>query len=248
MSGYEIFDIVKKQLAADFNCTLADLDSDKIVVTELKENKSHAMKAVCIGGSAVFSVKPSMIPDFRRIFEGKNPDWIFESKTLIMLSEILYLHGHNVDNIYEYSIPDITLPKTEAKFDTEVITSGFDRFKNEPLAKEIYELDSHGNISIVAAAKKNGKVVGMAAAFAESDSLWQVNLAVAEEERFGILGENLLGVIKDAVIEKGKIPYYGGRFNRISPNTGSCAGFFPCWTQIESRPRDDEFLNLHGTR
>ena len=29
---------------------------------------------------------------------------------------------------------------------------------------------------------------------------------------------------------------------------GSSAGFFPCWSQIHSRPRDDEFLKLHEMR
>ncbi len=248
MERYDVIDIVKKQLAADFNCSEKDFDSYKIVVTELKESGNKAMKAACFGGSAIFSVKPSMVPDFKRIFEGKDPDWIFETNSLIMLSEILYLHGHNVDNIYEYSVADTSLPKTEPKYDIEIIDSGFDHFKSEPLAMEVFDLESHGPIFLLAAAKKNGKVIGMAAAFAENENLWQISLAVAPEEKFGFAAENILAVIKDAVLERGKIPYYGGPSNKISPSTGANAGFFPCWTQIVSRPRDDEFLNLHGTR
>lgn len=248
MDNYDVAKIVKKQLAADFNCTEKDFDSYKIVVTELKESGNKAMKAACFGGSAIFSVLPKMIPDFRRIFEGKDPNWIFETNSLIMLSEILYLHGHTIDDMYQYSIPDFNLPKTEAKYDVEIIDSAFDRFKGEPLAAKVFDLESHGPIALMLRAKKNGKTIAVAGAYEESSELWQINLAVAEEERFGFADENVLALIKDAVIAKGKIPYFGGPFCKISPNTASNAGFFPCWTQIVSRPREDEFLNLHGTR
>ena len=249
MDNFDVVAIVKKQLAADYNCKESDFDYGKLVVTEQKEESNRAMKAVCFGGAAIFCVKPSMVSDFRRIFEGKNPDWIFESKSLIMLSEILYLHGHNVDNIYGYYIPDVTLPKTEAKYDIEIIESGFEKYKNEPAAKDVFDLESHGPIAFVLAAKKNGKVIGMAAAFEESPSLWQLSIGILPEERFGTAAENILALAKDAVIERGKIPYYGGAFSgNISANTGSAAGFYPCWSQIQSRPRDDEFLAMHGTR
>ncbi|MBQ4547026.1 MAG: hypothetical protein IJA17_07705 [Oscillospiraceae bacterium] len=248
MDNYDVAGIVKKHLAAEFNCAEKDFDSYKLVVTELKESGNCAMKAACYGGSAVFSVLPKMIPDFRRIFEGKDPDWIFETKTLIMLSEILYLHGHTIDDMYQYSIPDFNLPKTESKYDIEIAKSGFDRFSSEPLAKEVFDLESHGPVSLLLTAKKNGKVIGMAAAFDEGDFLWQLNLAVAPEERFGFAAENILACMKDAVIDCGKIPFFGGASCKISPNTGANAGFYPCWTRIVSRPRNDEFLNLHGTR
>ena len=241
--------IVKKYLAKNYCCTEKDFDSDKLVVTEHPDDSGAAMRAVCFGGAAIFSVKPGMISDFRRIFEGQNPDWIFESKSLIMLSEILYLHGHNVDNIYQYYVPDPTAPKTEPKYQTEIIESGFEKYKSEPLAKEVFDLEAHGPIAFAICAKKDGKTVAMAAAFKESDDLWKISIAVAPEERFGFAAENILALAKDAALERGKIPYYGGVFSRnISPSTGSAAGFFPCWTQIHSRPRDDEFLNLHGTR
>ena len=248
MDNYDVVKIVKKHLSKEYNCTENDFDSYKIVVTELKESGNKAMKAACFGGSAIFSVLPKMVPDFKRIFEGKNPDWIFETNSLIMLAEILYLHGHTIDDMYQYSVPDFNLPKTEAKYDIEVIDSGFDKFKSEPLAKDVFDLESHGPIVLMLRAKKNGKTIAVAGAYAENENLWQINLAVAEEERFGFAAENVLGLIKDAVLEKGKIPYFGGPFCKISPNTGSNAGFFPCWSQIVSRPRDDEFLNLHGTR
>ena len=248
MDRYEVIELVKKQLSKNFNCTTKDFESYKLVVTELKNGGNKAMKAACFGGSAVFSVEPNMVSDFKRIFEGKDPDWIFETNSLIMLSEILYLHGHNVDNIHEYFIPDVSLPKTEPKFDLEIIDSGFDKFKSEPLAAEVFDLESHGPIVLMLRAKKNGKTIAVAGAYDEGDSLWQINLAVAEEERFGFAMENVLAVTKDTVIEKGKIPYFGGPSCKISPNTASSAGFFPYWTQIVSRPREDEFLNLHGTR
>ena len=249
MNQFDMIATVKKQLAKNYFCSEKDFDYGKLIVTEHPDDSGAAMRAVCFGGGAVFSVKPSMVSDFKRIFAGKEPDWVFETNSLIMLAEILYLHGHNVDNIYEYYIPDPSLPKTAAKFDVELIESGFDRFKGEELAKEVFDLEAHGPIAFVIRGKKNGKTVAMAAAFKESDELWRICIGVAPEERFCGTAENILALAKDAVLERGKIPYYGGAFSRnISPSVGSAAGFFPCWSQIHSRPRDDEFLKLHEMR
>ncbi len=248
MDRTDVINAVKKQLAADFNCNEKDFDSYKIVITESENSKKAAMQAACFGGSAVFSVEPGMVSDFKRILEGKDPDRIFDTNSLIMLTEILYLHGHNMDNIYEYFVPDVTLPKTDKKYDYEIVHSDFERFFSEPLVKEALSADEHGALSLEIIVRKNGKIIGAVAAFEKSDSLLKLSLAVSPEEKFGFAPENILSVAKDIVLESGKIPFYGGKSNKISPSTGANAGFFPCWTQIVSRPRDDEFLNLHGTR
>lgn len=248
MDRYEVISKVKKQLALDFNCSERDFDSYKIVITELKENSNRAMQAACFGGSAVFSVKPSMASDFKRILEGKDPDWIFDSNSLIMLTEILYLHGHNLDNIYEYSVADVDMPKTEAKFDFETVRSDFERYSCEPVVKEALEPFDKKSPAIEIIARKDGKIIGAVAAFEKGSDLMEVSLAVAPEEKFGFAPENILAVAKDIIIDLGKIPYFGGASSKISHSTGTNAGFFPFWTQIVSRPRDDEFLSLHGTR
>ena len=257
MNKFDVLNAVKKQLAVDYNCRESDFDYGNLIVTEFAQNEGRnmcsdgdrAMRAVCFGGAAVFSAKPKLAADLRRIFKDKDPEWIFEANSLIMISEILYLHGHTIDDMHQYYVPDPELPKTAPEYEIEWVESGFERFKNDPLAKKSLAFDERTPDMIAVIAKENGKPIAMAGASADSPSLWQIGISVAPEARGKGIAANLVAVLKDAVLEKGKIPYYGSAVSHtLSLSAGVAAGFFPCWTQILSKERTDEFLGMHGTR
>lgn len=257
MDKYEVLNIVKKQLAIDCNCSESDFSYGNLAVTEIANNEGRimykdgdkAMRAFCFGGAAVFSVKPDMVADFKRIFKGKDPDWIFETQSLVLIAEILYLHGQNIGDMYQYYVPDPSLPKARPEFDVEWITGNFERFRNEPVAKEALAFDENAPDMIAVVAKENGKIIGMAGASAASPLLWQIGVNVLPEYRGKGIAVNLVSLLRDAVLEKGKVPYYGSAVSHIlSLSTGVSAGFFPCWTQIVSNVRTDEFVGYHEKR
>ncbi|MBQ7875435.1 MAG: GNAT family N-acetyltransferase [Oscillospiraceae bacterium] len=257
MNKIDVIATVKKQLAIDYNCKESDFDYGNLVVTEFAQNEGRnmcadndrAMRAVCFGGAAVFSAKPKLAADLRRIFEGKDPEWIFEANSLIMISEILYLHGHTIDDMHQYYVPDPSLPETEPAYETEWVESGFERFKNDPLAKEALSCDPNTPNMVAVIAKENGRPIAMAGASADSPLLWQIGISVAPEARGKGVAANLVAVLKDRVLKMGKVPYYGSAVSHtLSLSAGVAAGFFPCWTQILSKARTDEFLGMHGTR
>ncbi len=257
MDKYEILALVKKQLAIDFNCAESDFNYGKLTVTKMAKNPGRnmyfggdtAMRACCFGGAAVFSVTPDLTDDLKRIFEGKSPEWIFQPRSLIKLSEILYLHGHNIDDMHQYYIPDPTLPKTAPKFEVEWIESGFERFKNDPVAKEALGFEEDAPDVLAVVAKENGKIIGMAGASEDSPLLWQIGVGVLPEARGKGVAANIVALLKDEILARGKVPYYGSAVSHtVSLSTGVAAGFFPCWTQIVSKPRTDEFVGFHERR
>ncbi len=257
MDKHEILALVKKQLAVDLNCSEGDFSYGKLTVTERAKNPGRnmyfsedcAVKACCFGGAAVFSATPDMVDDLRRIFEGKSPEWIFQPKSLIKLSEILYLHGYVIDDMHQYYIPDPTLPKTEAKFDIEWIERGFERFKDNPVANEALGFEETAPDVLAVVAKENGKIIGMAGASEDSPLLWQIGVGVLPEARGKGVAANLVALLKDEILARGKVPYYGSAISHtVSLSTGVSAGFFPCWTQIISKPRTDEFVGFHEAR
>lgn len=257
MTKQDVINTVRKQLAIDCNCSESDFDYGNLVVTEIAQNEGRimykdgekAMRAFCFGGAAVFSVKPDMVSDFRRILKGKDPDWIFDTNALVMITEILYLHGQNIGDMHQYYVPDPSLPKTEPKFEIEWITGNFEKYRNDPVAKEALSFDKNAPDMIAVAAKENGKIIGMAGASADSPLLWQIGINVLPEHRGKGIAANLVALLKDAVLEKGKVPYYGSAVSHIiSLSAGVAAGFFPCWTQIVSSARTDEFVGYHEAR
>lgn len=257
MDKSDMIKIVKKQLAIDFNCKESDFDSGEVVVTEIAKNegrimyedREQGMYACCFGGSAVFSVLPEMVGGIRKLLEGKSPEWIFQPKTLVMLTEQLYLHGYNIDDMHQYYVPDPSLPKTEPLFGVEWIERDFEKYKGAPGANEALGFDKNAPDVLAVAAKENGKIIGMAGASADSPLLWQIGIGVAPEYRGMGVAANLVALLKDAVLERGKVPYYGSAVSHtLSLSTGVAAGFFPCWTRITSKQRNDEFVGIHENR
>ena len=258
MNKNDVLEKVRKQLTIDLNCRESDFDYGKVTVTDIAQNpgcitygdEDRALIACYFGGGAVFSVLPNLKDHCKRILDGHDPEWVFDSYSLIKFSEFLYLHGHSIGNLMQYYVPDPDHPKTADTFSGEWIAeSDFARYKNEPAAEDVLHFDAKSPDKLCLIVRQNGKIVGMAAAKADSDLLWQISARVLPEYRGKGIAEYLLGKMKEAVLEKGVVPYYGSAASHtLTLSVGVAAGFFPAWVRIFSRPRTDEFMELHDYR
>lgn len=116
MDTVKLVGMIKKQLAEEFNCKECDFDKGTIVVTEKGNcgavaDKNSAMNVCCFGGGTVISVLPDMVSDFTRVFAGQEPDYIFKQSSIIKFSELLYLHGENMDDMTQYFVPNPNFEK-----------------------------------------------------------------------------------------------------------------------------------------
>lgn len=81
----------------------------------------------------------------------------------------------------------------------------------------------------VVALHENG-VVGVASVTTDSDTLWQIGIDVHSTHRNKGLGATLTSQAARAVLDTGRVPYYGSSINNIaSRRTAQSAGFYPCW-------------------
>lgn len=245
MTKYDVIATVRKQLAIDLNCKESDFEAGKIVVTEKAANTGaityeegdRAMAACCFGGAAVFCVDSAMVGHFKQLLDGQAPEWIFSPNTLIRFNELLYLEGQNVGDMIQYYVPDPSLPKTSPIGEVRWI-------ENDEAKKYLPEVT--GTEITAVAAVRDGKIVGIAAAGTKSPLMAEIAITVDEKYRGQGIAANLVALLKDRMLEKGIIPFYGtAASHTISLSVGVDAGFFPCWTRLYSRPRDDEFLHIH---
>lgn len=87
--------------------------------------------------------------------------------------------------------------------------------------------------AMAAAAIADGKIVGMAGATEDCETMWQIGVDVLPAWRGKGIGSGLVGVLKEKILEKGKIPFYSTSQTHIaSMNTALKAGFLPAWTEI----------------
>ena len=83
--------------------------------------------------------------------------------------------------------------------------------------------------AIAAVALLRNTVVGVATASTDSDTLWQIGIDVHSEHRNKGLGAALTLQAARAVLDAGRVPYYGSSINNIaSRRTAQAAGFYPC--------------------
>ena len=83
---------------------------------------------------------------------------------------------------------------------------------------------------VTAVAIRSEKVVAAAAASTDSDAFWQIGIDVQTEHRDRGLGAALTSRVARAVLDHGKVPFYGSAIDNIaSRRTAQSAGFYPCW-------------------
>ncbi|NQW20179.1 MAG: GNAT family N-acetyltransferase [Chloroflexi bacterium] len=92
---------------------------------------------------------------------------------------------------------------------------------------------------IAAVAERDGIVVGVCGASADSPFMWQLGIDVAPEHRGRGIAPALTSAVSEAVLDAGKLPYYGTSASNIpSMRTALAAGFKPTWVEVLSRPAD----------
>ena len=74
------------------------------------------------------------------------------------------------------------------------------------------------------------RLVGMAGASDDCEMLWQVGVDVLPDWRERGLAAALVSQLSSAVLQRGKIPYYGtSSSNLASQRTAYRVGYFPAW-------------------
>lgn len=67
-------------------------------------------------------------------------------------------------------------------------------------------------------------------------TLCQIGIDVLPQYRGKGIGTNLVTLLKQELLNRGKIPYYGTAVSHInSKNVAINAGFFPAWAEVYSR-------------
>jgi GNAT superfamily N-acetyltransferase len=93
------------------------------------------------------------------------------------------------------------------------------------------------------AARHDGVMVGLAAASADSDSMWQVGIDILPDYRDRGIGKALVSRLTEALFEIGKLPYYStGISNIASRRTAISVGYRPAWVEIFSKEKSEVYL------
>jgi predicted GNAT family acetyltransferase len=81
---------------------------------------------------------------------------------------------------------------------------------------------------IAVTAKKEGEIIAMAGANADSKTMWQMGISVMPNYKSQGIGTAMVSLLKNKIMDTGILPYYGTAMSHIkSQKTSIKAGFIP---------------------
>lgn len=241
----EMLDIAKNQLALDFSCKVEDLDKNENTIVEniLKDGRrlygsdGCALKILCFGNRAVVSTTPELIPWFQEKLKNFDANWLCLYTVLKSIDKKLMETGHEIVDVHHYYLPKGDIeevePITEIRWyeQSEIL-----KFKDDERFDEAFAFDEKHPDMLAVAAVNGDEIVGMAGASCDGAVMWQIGINVVEKYRGKGIGTNLVILLKNELLRRGKVPFYSTiESNIYSQNIAIKAGFYPVWAELYSR-------------
>ena len=241
----EILNIAKEQFELDYNCKLSDFEKEGNTVTENKllegrrinESDGCFLKIICIGGRAIISADDKIRPWLKSNILKRNANWLFDYDNLRVIDNKLREFGHEIDRMPNFYLPNPVdcevEPITTIKwFEKEDIL----QFRGDSRFNEAFIFDENSPDVLGVAAYDGDIIMGMAGASQDSENLYQIGIDVLPEYRGKGVATNLVSLIKQELLKRGKVPFYGTSVSHIiSRNVAINAGFFPVWSEVFSK-------------
>lgn len=249
MKKEEMRQRLKEQLALEYNCAPGDFDRERtcpaITLPHPREGArkyipgTHFFSMVTLGGNAVISADPSLHPFLKKWAEGRPGFWLFEHDHLLELEEELKKHGKTLGQSHHMFLPDPTplpdFPPLSVKWFQEGEMDGFygdPRFPNAVCQPK----EENRPDTLAVAAMDGEKIMGLAGCSADAPDWWQIGIDVLPEYRSRGVGSRLVALLKEEILRRGKLPFYGTSLSNLhSWNIALGCGFFPAWVEIETQ-------------
>ncbi len=234
-------------LALEYNCSPDAFSSFEHTITTpaLHEGRRryssepYFFHMTTTGRGAVFTADERLHPFLREFSAGKEGHRLFEYQKQLELERELNKFGHTLSGSVHMYLP--TEEKAEISRDFAVKWYFDD---------EIGPFYGHGWWNAIAnpfnperpdrvcvAAFDGDKIMGLAGASEDAPSWLQIGIDVLPEYRSRGVGAHLVALLKNKILERGEIPFYGTAIaNYHSINIAIKCGFYPAWIEIGSQP------------
>ena len=108
-----------------------------------------------------------------------------------------------------------------------------EQFRGDERFKESYGFCEKAPDMLGISAVRNGEIIGMAGASCDSRIMWQIGINVAKESRSNGIGTMLVTLLKNEILARGKLPFYGTSASHLaSQRVALGAGFLPAWVEM----------------
>ena len=250
MTNGEILKIAMEQSAQDLCADAGDFEKKENVIVISRENAMarrylslpFSCQLVSYGSNVVASVSP----EFRELTENyinKYPiEHQFETPNLHVLNEALEKKGQRICFMAEYFLPDVDdlrqrTVEDACPYRTKVLTQGdFQDLYLPEWSNALCEKRKHLDVLGVGA-YDGERLVGLAGASADCDSMWQIGVDVLPEYRRRGIASSLTSRLALEILNRGKVPFYCAAWCNVkSVRNAIKSGFRPAWVEMTAKP------------
>ncbi len=237
-----------KQSALDINCNVEDFLCDHPVIVRSgvgQEARKYykepiACNLVSYGSNIVASVRDEyreIIAEYMKKFTYYH---CFETPNLNWLNERMLPMGQKICFMAEYYLPDVErFQAFPCICGTKILEQADFRDLYRPewgnaLCEDRKECDVLG-----IGAYDDGKLIGLAGASADCDTMWQIGIDVLPAYRRRGIASALTGKLAAEILKRGKVPFYCSAWSNIpSVRNAIKSGFIPAWVEMTVKPAE----------
>lgn len=242
-------EILDRQLAWDYCCTPAQAAGPEHVFSVysphpqrrklLEPAEPPILKVACLHGKLLMTGAPEMIAWCRETYAHTDAAWFMEQRTLRELDAKLGEQGWRIGSAHPFYIPAFAAPSAVpvrcpggyavAWYEREQIEA----FRGDVRFGEAYAFCPDAPDMLGVSLSQNGCLLAMAGASRDSETMYQIGVNVLEQGRGQGLGALVVALLKEELLRRGVLPFYGTAMSHIrSQQVAARAGFLPAWAEL----------------
>ena len=242
--------LLLRQLAADFCVAEADiLDKQHhfTVFTPHSDRRQYMeirpclLKIAVVNGKLLFTGREDIITRCRELYADANAPWFMEARNMAALNKELSTFGAQIRHARPFYTSEQALPVDTRNFTICRYTpESIAQFQGDERFDDAYGFCVDAPDMLGVAAMRDGQILGMAGASADSPYLWQIGINVLPQARGQGIASMLVQLLRNDVLAAGRLPYYGTSISHLeSQRVALRAGFLPAWFELVAAPANE---------
>ena len=235
-------EILVKNLVIVFCTDEKSVLSKENIFTEYKrlegrrifQERECFLKVASVNGKILASGKKDIIDWIRDKYKDGNGAWFMDMECLHELETGLSKFGCHIGQAHPFYIATEKSIVDTKEYDIKIfVGEELEQFRGDDRFGEAFLFDDAPKDEIGIGAYKDGKLLAMAGATSDSEMMWQIGINVMPEAEGLGIGTMLVSILKNEILERGKLPFYGTSMSHIaSQRVALSAGFVPAWAEL----------------